>query len=92
MNPTSLQQQITALQAQVVTLQMAFAQTQKELEDLISNEKEAISSDKDLKKKFAEIEKLIQKNVTVREFEAYLQNHEELLAAGLLFRVAPVCR
>lgn len=53
--------------------------TQKELEDLIAKEKEAISNDKDLRKKFAEIEKLIQKNVTVREFEAYLLNHEELL-------------
>ncbi|MCQ9376229.1 hypothetical protein NMQ14_18445 [Methyloversatilis sp. XJ19-13] len=54
--------------------------TQKELEELISKEKEAISNDKDLRKKFAEIEKLIQKNVTVRDFEAYLLNHEELLA------------
>lgn len=54
--------------------------TQKELEDLIAKEKEAISNDKDLRKKFAEIEKLIQKNVTVRDFEAYLLNHEELLA------------
>jgi hypothetical protein len=54
--------------------------TQKELEDLIATEKEAITNDKDLRKKFAEIEKLIQKNVTVREFEAYLQDHEELLA------------
>lgn len=53
--------------------------SQKELEDLIASEKEAISNDKDLRKKFAEIEKLIQKNATVREFEAYLQNHEELL-------------
>lgn len=53
--------------------------TQKELEDLIASEKEAISNDKDLRKKFAEIEKLIQKNVTVRDFEAYLLNHEELL-------------
>lgn len=53
--------------------------TQKELEDLIADEKEAISNDKDLRKKFAEIEKLIQKNVAVREFEAYLLNHEELL-------------
>lgn len=53
--------------------------TQKELEDLIANEKEAISNDEDLRKKFAEIEKLIQKNATMREFEAYLQNHEELL-------------
>jgi energy-coupling factor transporter ATP-binding protein EcfA2 len=53
--------------------------SQKELEDLIAKEKDAISNDKDLKKKFAEIEKLIQKNVTVRDFEAYLSNHEELL-------------
>lgn len=53
--------------------------TQKELEDLIAKEKESISNDKELRKKFPEIEKLIQKNVTVREFESYLQNHEELL-------------
>lgn len=53
--------------------------TQKELEELIAEEKEAISNDKELRKKFAEIEKLIQKNVTVREFEAYLLDHEELL-------------
>lgn len=53
--------------------------TQKELEDLIANEKEAITNDKDLRKKYTELEKLIQKNVTVREFEAYLLDHEELL-------------
>lgn len=53
--------------------------SQKELEDLIAKEKDAISNDKDLKKKFAEIDKLIQKNATVRDFEAYLSNHEELL-------------
>jgi hypothetical protein len=53
--------------------------SQEELEDLIASEKDAISNDKNLRKKFAEIEKLIQKNVTVREFEAYLQHHEELL-------------
>lgn len=53
--------------------------TQEELEDLISKEKEAISHDKELRKKFGEIEKVIHKNVTVREFEAYLLNHEELL-------------
>ncbi len=54
--------------------------TQKELEDLIASEKEAITNDKDLRKKFAEIEKRIQKNVTVRDFESFLLNHEELLA------------
>ena len=53
--------------------------SQKELEELIAKEKDSISNDKDLKKKFAEIEKLIQKNVTVRDFEGYLANHEELL-------------
>ena len=54
--------------------------TQKELEDLIASEKEAIWNDKGLRKKFADIEKLIQKNATVREFEAYLLDHEELLS------------
>lgn len=53
--------------------------TQKELEDLITEEKDAISKDKDLRKKFAEIEKLLHKNATVRDFEAYLLDHEELL-------------
>jgi hypothetical protein len=53
--------------------------TQKELEDLVAAEKEAISNDKELRKKFAEIEKLLQRNVTVREFERYLLDHEELL-------------
>jgi hypothetical protein len=53
--------------------------TQKELEDLIKKEKESISNDKELKKKFFDLEKLIQKNVTVRGFETYLGEHEELL-------------
>lgn len=53
--------------------------THKELEDLIASEKAAISNDKDLRKQFSDIEKLIQKNATVREFEAYLLDHEELL-------------
>lgn len=54
--------------------------SQKQLEELIAKEKDGISSDKELKKKFGEIEKLLQKNVTVRDFESYLANHEELLA------------
>ena len=53
--------------------------SQKQLEELIAKEKEGISNDKDLRKKFAEIEKLITKNVTVRDFAAYLADHEELL-------------
>jgi len=53
--------------------------SQKQLEDLITKEKEGISSDKDLRKKFADIEKQIEKNVNVRDFGAYLADHEELL-------------
>jgi hypothetical protein len=53
--------------------------SQKQLEELIKKEKEGISNDKDLRKKFSDIEKLIQRNVTVRGFEAYLGEHEELL-------------
>jgi hypothetical protein len=53
--------------------------SQKQLEELIAKEKEGISNDKDLRKKFAEIEKLMTKNVTVRDFAAYLADHEELL-------------
>lgn len=51
----------------------------QQLEELIAKEKEGISKDKDLRKKFAEIEKLIQKNANMRDFEAYLSSHEELL-------------
>lgn len=53
--------------------------SQKQLEELIAKEKDAISNDQDLKKEFAKLDKLIQKNATVRDFEAYLLNHEELL-------------
>jgi len=53
--------------------------SQKQLEELIKKEKEGISNDKELRTKFLDIEKLIQKNVTVRGFEAYLGEHEELL-------------
>ncbi|MBU2055244.1 MAG: phage infection protein [Proteobacteria bacterium] len=53
--------------------------SQKQLEELIAKEKEGISNDKDLRKKFADIEKLITKNMNVRDFESYLAEHEELL-------------
>lgn len=54
--------------------------SQKQLEELIAKEKEGISNDKDLRKKFADIEKLITKNANVRGFEAYLVEHEEILS------------
>jgi len=53
--------------------------SQKQLVELIAKEKEGISNDKELRKKFADIEKMIEKNVNVRGFEAYLVEHEELL-------------
>src|ERR1700733_5671817 len=53
--------------------------TLTQLEEMIAKEKDTITKDKDLKKKFAEIEKLITKNATVRDFQAYLTTHETLL-------------
>lgn len=53
--------------------------TEKDLEELIKKEKEGITSDSELKKKFTELEKLIVKNSTVRDFQSYIEQHEELL-------------
>lgn len=53
--------------------------SQGQLQELIEKEKEGITNDKELKKKFAAIEKLITKNANVRSFQAYLEEHEELL-------------
>lgn len=53
--------------------------SQAQLEEVIAKEKEGISKDKELRKKFADIEKLLMKNVSLRDFQAYLQEHEELL-------------
>ena len=53
--------------------------SQEQLEALIAKEKEGISSDKNLRMKFAAIEKLLYKNVNMKNFTAYLEEHEELL-------------
>ena len=53
--------------------------TQKQLEELVAKELDNITNDKELKKKFAEIKKLLEKNVTVRDFHTYLCAHELLL-------------
>ncbi|SCB25926.1 hypothetical protein GA0061099_1003667 [Bradyrhizobium yuanmingense] len=52
----------------------------KDLEALIAKEKEGITSDATLRKKFSEIEKLMQKNATVRDFQSYIEQREDLLA------------
>ena len=53
--------------------------SQKQLEDLIAKEKEAITNDKDLKKKYSDLERLLVKNVTARDFYSYLTENEQLL-------------
>lgn len=53
--------------------------TLRQLEDIIAKEKEAITKDKKLREKFAELERLITKNATVRDFQSYLANNETLL-------------
>lgn len=53
--------------------------TQKELEELVAQELGNITKDPELKTKFAEIKKLLEKNVTVRDFHRYLCDHELLL-------------
>lgn len=53
--------------------------SKEELEQLIAKEKEGISNDVELKRKFSEIEKLISKNINTRDFQAYIEEHEEIL-------------
>lgn len=53
--------------------------TEKELETLIEKEKDGISNNEALKKKFSEIEKQINKNVNLRDFHGYLLENVELL-------------
>jgi len=52
---------------------------EKQLEELIKKEKEGISNDPALRKSFGNIEKLLAKNVNLRNFEQYLGEHEEIL-------------
>lgn len=53
--------------------------SQKELEELIQKEKDSITGDKELKKKFAELDKLLYKNIQLREFNEYLSQDETIL-------------
>lgn len=54
--------------------------SQKQLEQLITEEKEKISSDQTLRTKFAEIEKLLTRNAQLRGFQDYLGSNDFLLA------------
>ena len=53
--------------------------SEKQLEELVAKEKDSISKDPELRKKFAEIDKLLYKNAANRGFQTYLENHEEIL-------------
>lgn len=53
--------------------------SEKELEELIEKEREAITNDADLKKKFREVEKQLEKNADLRNFHQYLLENEQLL-------------
>lgn len=52
-----------------------------QFEKLIASEKEGITSDSALRRKFAAIEKLLHKNVSVRGFNNYIADHEDILPA-----------
>jgi hypothetical protein len=54
-------------------------ESEEQLQDLIKAEKQKITEDVELRKKFDDLEKQIKKNTTLRDFENYIQNHEELL-------------
>ena len=54
--------------------------TQKELEAVIAKEKEAIIKDKELRRKFDEVAKMFEKNVTLRDFQRYMLDHDAYLS------------
>lgn len=55
--------------------------SKKQLEELVKDEKEGISSDAELRKKFDAVEKLLHKNANVREFKEFVADHEDVLPA-----------
>ena len=54
--------------------------TQKELEAVIAKEKDAILKDRELRKKFDQIAKMLEKNETLRDFQGYMLEHPALLS------------
>lgn len=53
--------------------------TKADLEKIISEEREAITNDSTLRKKFEELEKLLNANVNTREFKSYIVGNPHLL-------------
>jgi len=54
--------------------------TEKELEGIIAKEKDAIITDAELRKKFDAVARQLQRNKALRDFAAYLQDNEAILA------------
>ena len=55
--------------------------SKKQLEELVKREKEGIATDADLRKKFEAVEKLLHKNANVRDFNSFVAEQEDILAA-----------
>lgn len=53
--------------------------SEQELKDIVQKEKDAITSDATLRKKYQQLATLLEKNADARKFEAYLSEHEDLL-------------
>lgn len=54
--------------------------TQNELEKIIEDEKQQILKDVKLRKQFDDLAALLKKNVTLRDFQNYMMNHEAFLS------------
>lgn len=54
--------------------------TEKELEDVISKEKQAILRDKELRARFDALAKLLDANIQMREFRSFLLDHESYVS------------
>jgi hypothetical protein len=54
--------------------------TQKQLEEIIDAEKQAILKDTELRKRFEDVQKKLWKNAELRDFCDYLQNNEAVLS------------
>ncbi|SOC21725.1 AAA domain-containing protein [Rhodobacter sp. JA431] len=55
--------------------------TKQQLEDLVKAEKEGIAADAKLRKTFEAVEKLLHRNVSVRDFNAFISNREDIVPA-----------
>lgn len=53
--------------------------TKQQLEDLVKAEKEGIAADAKLRKTFEAIEKLLHRNVSVRDFNAFISDREDIV-------------